>query len=423
MMQQPTQSCPNCRSPLVPGQRFCANCGTTIDIGANKLTEHGPSSIEQMDTRMSTPPPPPQQMFQQRYEPVQEHQSPPAYQPPPIGYQPPPQYAQPQKDSSKSVLGQIGCGFIVVIGVILALCGTASYFAYAWVRDLGASSNTTTSRNTTNTTSGNQANATATTATIQEDVPLNVVITYAQVKMTLLKAQLSNFTKETHPEQPGVLRLYLKEENTSKGGNFLYSDMMRIITPEGTSIPPTGNKYSISPGANSSRLDNWIDFPVPLNVKVNQLILRLGQDVDAQMDVPLKQQADVSKYATKSVKLDKQTQYEGVAWTMTGASMQWSADGKQAPKGKIYVVVTLKMDNNSTKGFARYPGDYMRLKAGETTSPLESFTIPTYVEKGQTGATGTCTFLMPQGNTNFTLLFLASTLPDSQDTSIEFQIA
>jgi hypothetical protein len=109
---------------------------------------------------------------------------------------------------------------------------------------------------------------------------------------------------------------------------------------------------------------------------------------------------------------------------LTGASLRWSYGGKHAEKGMIYVVASLKVDNTSAQDFYGSPGDYLRLKTGDVTSaPSGDITVPVVIEKGKTGATGECAFLVPQGSTDFTLIFLATpSISGSQQSSIPFQI-
>src|SRR5712691_2171541 len=96
MAQNPPLLCPNCNMPTQPNQRFCSECGTTLNVEANKptalasesqfaqaippgqntgsadATERAPQSIDTAQTvgtpqpgsappvaPMSTPPPPP----------------------------------------------------------------------------------------------------------------------------------------------------------------------------------------------------------------------------------------------------------------------------------------------------------------------------------------------------------------------------
>ena len=130
MAQNPARSCPNFHAVMPPNQRFCSNCGAVVEGNAYRPTELTPNSagsIPNMETRREATPPPPPQGFGQAPFPGQQ-MPPPNYQ----GYQAP-VYTKPQKDSSKGVLGQIGCGVLAVILVVLALCGGAGFFAYHYI--------------------------------------------------------------------------------------------------------------------------------------------------------------------------------------------------------------------------------------------------------------------------------------------------
>ena len=142
------------------------------------------------------------------------------------------------------------------------------------------------------------------------------------------------------------------------------------------------------------------------------------------MAVPLTGNADLGKYQAKTVTPNKSVPYAGLTWTVTDATQQWSAAGRQADSGMIYVIVTLKLDATGNNGFNAYYGDYIRLKAGSTTAaPTSDSTVPLSVEAGQTNATGKCIFQVPQGNTDYTLLLLATpSVTGSQQENIPFQI-
>jgi hypothetical protein len=118
-----------------------------------------------------------------------------------------------------------------------------------------------------------------------------------------------------------------------------------------------------------------------------------------------------------------QTHYEGLTWTVTAATLSWSADGKQADQGMRYVTVTLQIDNPSSRDFATSCGDYLRLQAGETTSaPAPHATIPTLIPAGSSGQTGSASFLVPEGTTSYTLLFLRNATTGVSQAAVDFQI-
>src|SRR5437899_2010506 len=127
MAQRFPPSCPQCGSPIAPGQQFCSNCGATTDANFSNPTaraasgEYPPAPMPDMATSLSAPPPPPmtipygqgqtEQQSYNTYYPPQSAQVPQTQQ----GYQAAPTFAKPQKDATKSVLGQIGCGVLVII--------------------------------------------------------------------------------------------------------------------------------------------------------------------------------------------------------------------------------------------------------------------------------------------------------------------
>jgi hypothetical protein len=297
---------------------------------------------------------------------------------------------------------QIGCGLLSVILVVLLLCGGVSYLGYNWLKGLAnspSSGNTssTQSSNSGNTTDGTSTPAPIKTTSLSGSRPLAFI--YSDVKITLLDAkQAASFSDGVTPPKPGVIRISFKEEQDgTKAAYYSYSDVMRLILPDGTILAPITAKNGT---------------------------VRVGTDAEAQMQIPLKANADVSKYQPKTVTLNKQTTYTGLSWTLTSASMRWSANGKHAEKGMIYVITSLKIDNTSAQDFYGSPGDYLRLKSGDVTSaPSGDITIPVVIEKGKTGATGECAFLIPQGSTDFTLIFLSTpAISGSQQTSIPFQV-
>jgi hypothetical protein len=81
--------------------------------------------------------------------------------------------------------------------------------------------------------------------------------------------------------------------------------------------------------------------------------------------------------------------------------------------------VTVKIDNPSSRDFATSCGDYLRLQAGETTStPTPHATIPA----GSSGQTGSASFLVPQGSTSYTLLFLRNATTGVSQAAVDLQI-
>ena len=219
------------------------------------------------------------------------------------------------------------------------------------------------------------------------------------------------------------MRLDIKEESqTIDGGFYNYSySAFTLVKADGTTIAMSTNQTGSSINAGVSRT-NWLDFTTNGTVDVSQLKLRVGADTEAQMNIPLQNKADLSKYQPKSYQMNKQATYDNLTWTITNVTVSYSALGSQAKKGMVYVVISSRLDNNSSNYAFDSVGDNMRLQSGSTSSAPEKNTLLNSLKPGQTGVTGNTTFEMPQGSTDFTCNVLKGTIDNSPATSIQFQL-
>jgi hypothetical protein len=421
-MAQSPRTCPNCGSLVSAGQRFCSNCGTQVETGGPAGQYAGP----------------PQQRFPQA-------QPPPPYTPP---YAPPPytqqQYQQPQKTNPVAeVLGALGllfflrryrpgytprrqssgcCGCLIALVILALVLGIPGYIAYR-ATGPGVINQLQNSRST-----GNNNGSILATQPPAAPVTtqLNETVNYAGVDITILNAQqASSFSDDNNSRSNGLVRLNLKEKASSAVGVFFYSDMMRLVLPDKTTIVPSNEQYSARPDQGTSRT-NWIDFTVPTNIKIDQLTLLMGTDREAQMSIQLSSRANLSAYQPKTASQNASTQYAGLTWKITSATLAWNYNGKQTVKGMRYVVVQFRIDNPTTHQFiSGFPGDYMRLKAGDATSaPDGNTTLPTVVPANSSGATGVVPFQVPEGVTSYTLILLAqpNTSPPIAQATMNFNI-
>ena len=428
--------CPQCGTPWTPGQRFCSNCGSTLEASFSVPTAASHSDFYTPTSDQSAPPPPPVDMFAAPVQPSSSTYYPPQPTPAPgftpsqQGYQPavqpPPSYAVPVKDSSKSVLGQIGCGVLVVILLIVGVCGGLSYALYRFVST--SSTNVQNSVATTTTLNGNNGTTPGSTGTSQTvsatTVQINQTITYSSVDFAIANAQeASSFSDDSSPSSPVLLRINVTEHNTTADTAYLnYIDQLRIILPDKSSVAPSDEKVNAAISQAVQRT-NWIDFPLSQSIPINQLTLQFGAATEAQMNVPLTGSADLSQYKSKTITPNSAFQYSGLNWTLTSVTSSLSAGGKQADTGMRYIVLTLKADNNSSNTFYTN-ADYMRLKAGGVTNASTNNTLPYPINAGVTGATGTITFQMPQNGSSFTFIMLAqpNASPSIAQVTTDFQI-
>lgn len=432
--------CPRCGTPWTPGQRFCSNCGSTLDASFSVPTSAASSgdNYPPISGQSAPPPPPPVGAFAPTTQPSpstyypQQPNSASGFPPSQQGYQPvvqsPPSYAMPVKDSSKSVLGQLGCGVLVVILLIVGICGGLSYAVYRYVSS--ASTSTQNSVATTTTLNGNNntgitPGSTGTSQTISTTTAqINQTITFSSVDFAIGSVQeASSFTDDASPASPVIVRINLTEHNATSNTVFLdYNGQFRLILPDKSSVTPSLEKVGSAIDQAVQRT-NWIDFPLTKSMAINQLTLQLGKASEAQMNVPLTGSADLSQYKLKTIMPNSTFQYGGVNWTLTSVTSSWSADGKQADSSMRYIVLTLKGDNNSSNT-SYINTDYMRLKSGGVTNSSTSNTLPFPINAGVTGATGTVTFEMPQNSSAFTFIMLAQPTanPPIAQVSTDFQI-
>ncbi len=383
MAQTLPRFCPRCGTPTVAGQHFCANCGLVM-IAAPAETELAPRSAYPQYSTQST---------------ESETQA----LPPTWGSSLPP--SSPSRPPQKRTFGRVGC--VLVFLLLLIVSGAGSYLAAGLLGfqlpGFGGGGSVT------------QPPVTTT--------QVNSSITYAGVDLTILSAQQSqSFVDDPNTTTTGMVRLHIQEQNkTSRQVSWLYYDIARLILLGNKSVSPTfvKAKVGIAPGATQTSI---VDFAVPTGDKIDHLTLRLGGANEVQMDIPLTGHADLSEYGPRTVNLTGQMLYQGLNWTLVSATSQLSIDGQQASKGMVYIILTLKVDNTLSQ--QAIPGsayDYARLKSGSTTASPKNTTLPVSFDAGATGQTGTVTFLMPQGSTAFTLIFLP--VGGAAQATTDFQFA
>jgi zinc-ribbon domain len=412
MAQTTSYTCSQCRTQVPADMRFCPNCGAPSNAG-NGANNNGaqanfspippPPSASYERTQIAQPPPPPSY-------PQQASQAQSGYQPPLQGIQPPLAYAKPKKKSS-------GLKWGLIILLILLLLGTAGYFVFKYV---GSTAKNTSNVGGTQSTQSTQATQQLTAAPAKT-TPINATVTYASVDTTIVNAQQAASFPEDSSGSNGILRLNIKEQTAVPGVIYTYANSARLLLPDGTALSPSQSLNDESLNQGTSRT-NWIDFPLPVSTDVSTLIFQLGTTDEAQIKIPLKSGTDVSQYQPKTVTLNTPLKYYGLDWTIISATSQLSHNGTQATKGMVYVIVTLKADNHSASSFVNSPNNYVLLKTGATSTPPTDASFPTEVSIGQTNATGTDNFLMPQGSTDYTIIFAADTSNNIAQATATFSI-
>jgi len=432
MSQTPGRPCPACGTPVPAGQRFCSNCGTDLSV-SGPASQYGGSSPQQVS---------PYGQPQQQVPPYA--QSPGAFNPPPV--QP---YQQPQRSNPiAEALGALGllffmrryrpgyrprrqssgcCGCLVALVILLLIFGIPAYVYYHanpnainQIKNRFQQTNISTNNNVDN---GNRP----TTQPPITTVNINQSVTYSGVNITIESAQQSAaFLDDTSTGTTGAIRIKIKETNNSgQNGGYFYNDIAHLVLPDKSTVALSSTLQATAPDTGTVR-ENWLDFAVPTSDKIDQITLVLGNTQNAQMSIPLTGKADLSALQDKKATLNKPISYDGLNWTFLSATESFSVPGHQATSGMRYVVLSFKVDNpTSSNKVIGFTNEYMRLKAGSNvSSPADgiSTTLPLGVNANTTGASGTVTFLVQQGNTAYTLIFLAAQNYSNVQINTDFTI-
>jgi len=435
MSQMSERHCPTCGISISADQRFCTNCGTVLEAQPQPPSQYGAQ------------PPSQSYPYQQQTPPyAQPQQQLPSYAQAPQQQVPPYMQQAPQQQSPiAEAFGALGLLFLLrgrrfagyrpqrqrssccgclVLAVVLLLCLGVPSLYYASTTSFKSFSRGLNFSSGSNSNSSSDSNSSITTQPPITTAQINQAVNFYGVDITIVNAQQSKaFLDDSSAGTTGVVRLNLKEDNKGTAtARFLYDDEARLILPDKTSVPPAREQQFGGPDGGVSRT-NWLDFPVPASVQISQITLQLGSDKKAQESIPLTGKASLAQYQPKTAQLKVVTQYAGLTWTITSATISLGFKGQQADKGMQYVNVSLKVDNPTSQTFRGYWGDYIRLKSGDATqAPASDTTLPLSFDAGSSGTTGDVLFTMPSGNTSYSLIFLASTYNNYAQSTANFQV-
>ena len=420
-----SQTCPNCGTVVPAGQRFCNNCGTNMESVGPASQYGGPSQ----GFPQSSPQQPP--YIQPQYGQQPQYQQ----------YQ---QFQQPQKSSPiGEALGALGllfmlrrvrpgyrprrqssgcCGCLVTLVILLVILGIPGYAIYRanphLVQQIQQSLHIGSSG------SGGNSGTVSDTQSQIRTVAINQSVTYADVNITIESVQQSSaFLDDSSTGTNGAIRVKIKETNNSgQNGGYFYFNIAHLILPDKSSVALSSSMHSDAPATAIVR-ENWLDFAVPTSDNIAQMTLVLGAAQDAQINIPLTSKANLSAYQAKTANLNTPISYQGLNYTLQTATESFSIPGKQATSGMRYVTLTFNVDDSTSKDAdIGSTQDYIRLKAGGTTSSPVNSTLPIFIKANTTGSTGTVSFLMPENNTAYTLIFLAAQGYSTVQVNTDFTI-
>lgn len=246
-------------------------------------------------------------------------------------------------------------------------------------------------------------------------------ISYKSAVITIVSVdQQKQFANDDQSSGPVVVRVNIHEQNPTEQTIYItYDEAARLILLDGRSVAPKTNASSII--ERGIVRNSWLDFSLDSKQDLNKLILRIGTTNEHQIDVPLKQNPDLTKYQPRSITPNTRMQY-GVNWTVTKVTTSLSADGEQADAGKRYIIVTLQADNATADAFYPTPSENIRLKSNTTVQAPRDTTLSGSIAAHSTGTIGTLTFLVPEDGSNLQLQFLAQPKNSINAAYANFQI-
>ncbi len=256
---------------------------------------------------------------------------------------------------------------------------------------------------------------------------VNVTTVYASDQITFTSIQqAAKFADDeftSYSEHPNYVRVNFKEQQLSKQSSyFSYTSAFHLVLADKTVLSSQKAQQYTGPDQAVVRT-NWVDFGASGAIDLSQLTMRLGGQEDAQMDIPLKTGADVSKYQPKTTTLNKQFNYATMNWTLKDATQSLYFNGTQAKTGQVYITTTLIANNPTSNELFLY--NFVRLKAGGSAiapdygSNTSNFDV---IKAATTNIQGSVTFLVTPAST-YTLSFLASSDNSFAAQSVDFQIS
>ncbi len=253
---------------------------------------------------------------------------------------------------------------------------------------------------------------------------LNSTVTYAGATITLINVQQAqNFVDDPQSTDTGMLRLTLQEQNsTSVPITWDYNQSARLLVQGKSALAPTyvTANGTLAPGATRK---STLDFAVANGGNLQNLVFQLGTAKEAQLQIPLTGQANLSQYQNKSTPQKGTLNYFGLDWTLTNATTSLSLPNQQASQGKEFLTLEFSIDNAlSQEAISGSAFDYMRVKVGGQTSAPVSTTIPVSFAAGDTGKKGSAIFLIPQNSTSCTLVLLSQDPGTDGEARLNFQI-
>jgi hypothetical protein len=247
---------------------------------------------------------------------------------------------------------------------------------------------------------------------VQPDITTQIIrgqVNYAGLFYQIERVEQSRrFLNDPYSDQNGMMRVFLRVENTTDQNiSIAYSDTAHLVLSGGKSLSPVTLNMRALNKAHTIQA-GYLDFSVPVEIRIPQLTFQLGRMDEAQVAVPLTGHADLRKYNEQKSALHVTLSYQGLNWTLDRAATTFGKDGQQAKEGMCYLTFVVSVDNPlSQMVIPGSPFEYMRLEAGNSSESLQESTLPVAFGAGTAGERGEVTFVIPQSSDQVTLRLLS----------------
>lgn len=251
----------------------------------------------------------------------------------------------------------------IIIGIVVVLVVVCGGGAFAMNRFFSGLGGTTTGGGT-----GGGSNGGTGGSSFASKVDIsNLAVTYADDQLTFTslqqQAKFDDDSLTTYGSKSNYVRLSFSEKQTGKGDSiFSYTSAFKLVLPDGSLASSVKASQYTGPDQGEQR-QSWIDFGTNGKIDLNTVKLRLGGSDEETMEFALKTGADVSQFQPKTINLNKQFNYATMQWTIKDATQSLYFDGDQAKKGKVFVILNIVINNNSSSTYTNL-GSSQRLKSG-----------------------------------------------------------
>lgn len=240
-----------------------------------------------------------------------------------------------------------------------------------------------------------------------QTVPINGKAVYASVQFTMVSYQIKpNANKQSETS----ILIKLKEENIANNvsSQFVLHNYERdahLILSDGTKTSVENYDHYTFPDVGEAH-NNWIEFFTKPGTPLDGMILRFGQQDEEQINIPMTANPDLSMYNPHTYSQNKTGNIYGVDWTVSEITVKLEYFGRQAYKGRRFVIVPMVANVTSSKGYLGNAFSFIRLEGGGERVSVDNQCFYSISYAAGEIVHSTCVFDLPLETSKYTMLLL-----------------